>query len=49
MDISKILVLVLMLVAVGFLIWFEMNSRKNAKAAQEVKNGTNSPEKSARA
>jgi hypothetical protein len=49
MDVSKVLVLVLMLVAFGFLVWFEMNSRKNTRAAQQVENQANSPEKSAKA
>jgi hypothetical protein len=43
MDVSKVLVLVLILVAFGFLIRFEMNSRKNSKAAQAGKKEAESP------
>ena len=49
MDVSKILVLVLILIAVGFLIRFEMNSRRNTKAALEGKNEAESPAKRANA
>ncbi len=49
MDVSKILVLVLVLVAFGFLIRFEMNSRRNTKAMQENKPEVESPNKRASA
>jgi Flp pilus assembly protein CpaB len=35
MDPSKIVVLVLTLLAVGFLVWVEMNSRRNTRAMQQ--------------
>ena len=31
MDTSKIVVLVMVLIAVGFLVYFEMNSRRNTR------------------
>lgn len=36
MDASKIVVLVLTLIAFGFLVWFEMNSRRNSSAEKET-------------
>lgn len=35
MDASKIVVLVLCLITLGFLFWVEMNSRRNAKALKQ--------------
>jgi len=32
MDLSKIVVLILIAVAAGFLVWFELNSRRNTRA-----------------
>ncbi len=44
MDVSKIVVLVMVVIAVGFLVYFEMNSRRNTreqlKAAAAAKNGS---------
>jgi len=49
MDVSKILVLVLMFVAVVFLVRFEMNSRRNIRLAKEAKPEAGSPEEPAKA
>ncbi len=35
MDISKIVVLVMVLIAVGFLAYFELNSRRNTRKQQQ--------------
>jgi len=35
MDVSKIVVLVMVLIAVGFLVFFEMNSRRNTRKQQQ--------------
>jgi hypothetical protein len=35
MDPTKIVVLVLCLVTLGFLVWVEMNSRRNTKALKQ--------------
>jgi hypothetical protein len=35
MDPTKIVVVVLCLLALGFLVWAEMNSRRNTKAIEQ--------------
>lgn len=35
MDASKIVVLVLSVVAIAFLVWIEINSRRNTRALKE--------------
>ncbi len=43
MDVSKIVVLVMVVIAVGFLVYFEMNSRRNTREqlkAAAAKNGS---------
>lgn len=42
MDPSKIVVLVFSLLALGFLVWAEMNSRRNTKAMKQQQSGQSS-------
>ncbi len=45
MDPTKIVVLVLSLMALGFLVWVEMNSRRNTRALKEKQPESNADSK----
>jgi hypothetical protein len=39
MSLGHIIVIVFMLITVGFIVWLEMNSRKNARQKQSAQQG----------
>ncbi len=41
MDPGKIVVLILSLAAIAFLVWVELNSRRNTKALKESEHSSN--------
>jgi hypothetical protein len=44
-DLSKIIVLVLTVTALALLVWIEMKSRRNSRAANEHKEAEQAPER----